>query len=639
MRQRVENVMKSFFRTTTLKRRAFFFLTDTLFIALSTYLSFWLRFDGRIPPEYSRFLLIYILVQEIVLLSALSLLHCYDISWSFFSVRDAQRLFSALTSGSLILGIVVFFVRPAPAFHGYPRAVFITNYLMVVGFIGTLRISKRAIREYQIRRLGRSAERARTIIVGAGSAGEQIVREMLKNPRSRYYPLGFIDDDPSKSGVVIQGVKVLGSRKDLPALVNANHIDEVLIAMPSAPSKDIREIFGLIRECDEKTKINILPSIIDLVHGNVALKDIQEIKVEDLLGREPVEIDFQAIRTFLNGKSILVTGAGGSIGSELARTALQFNPAKLIVLDIDETELFYLINRLKNEFGSIIPVVADIRDEAKMEAVFSKYNPQVVLHSAAYKHVPIMEKFPEEAVKTNIFGTKLLAEKSAKYGVETFVNISTDKAINPTSVMGASKRIGEDVLRTSFNGGRVRFISVRFGNVLGSRGSVIPLFKDQIQRGGPVTVTNPEMKRYFMATSEAVLLVLQAAAVGSGGEVFVLDMGEPVKIDELAREMIRLSGHQPDVDIHVVYTGLRPGEKLFEELIGTLENSEATDHPKIFRVKNHDIDDKKDFREVLRRLEELSRGPNSKAEIMGLIQKMVPSYTPDRNGTTDYLRW
>ena len=473
MRQRVENLLRNFSRTTALKRRAFFFLTDVLFIALATFLSFWLRFDGKISPEYSRYLATYILVQEIFLLSALFLLRCYDISWRFFSVSDGQRLFSSLTIGTLLLGAVIFFVRPYPAFRGYPRAVFITNYLMVLGFIGFLRVAKRGFREYQIRRHRKNAERGRTLIIGAGGAGEQIVREMLKNPRSKYYPLGFIDDDPSKSGLVIQGIKVLGDRKDLPDLIKANHIDEVLIAMPSAQSKEIREIFSLIRECDEKIKINILPSIIDLVHGNVALKDIQEIKVEDLIGREPVEIDFKTIRSFLNGKRVLVTGAGGSIGSELARTAIQFNPAKLVVLDIDETELFYLVNRLKNEPGNIVPVVGDIRDEPKMEAVFSKHHPQVVIHSAAYKHVPIMENFPEEAVKTNIFGTKVLAEKSLKYAVETFVNISTDKAINPTSVMGASKRVGEDVLRTYATNWGLRFISVRFGNVLGSRGSVI----------------------------------------------------------------------------------------------------------------------------------------------------------------------
>ena len=332
--------------------------------------------------------------------------------------------------------------------------------------------------------------------------------------------------------------------------------------------------------------------------GNVTLADIKEVRVEDLLGRDKVEIDFAAIREFLNRKRVLITGAGGSIGSELARTVLQFEPRSTALLDIDETELFYLMNRFRGAASEVFPVMADIRDRAKMESVFAEFRPEIVLHSAAYKHVPVLESYPEEAVKTNVLGTKIMGELALKFGVSKFVYISTDKAVNPTSVMGATKRVGEEMLRVLNGRNGTKFISVRFGNVLGSRGSVIPVFEDQIKRGGPVTVTHPEMKRYFMATSEAVLLVLEAAAVGEGGEAYILDMGEPIKILDLAREMIRLSGHEPDVDIPIVFSGLRPGEKLFEELLGAEEGSEPTEHARIFKARNPKVrPDEETFRQ------------------------------------------
>jgi FlaA1/EpsC-like NDP-sugar epimerase len=480
--------------------------------------------------------------------------------------------------------------------------------------------------------------KARTLIIGAGSAGEQIGREMVNNPRSKYFPVGYLDDDPAKDGIVIHGVKVIGRGKDIPELLNARNIDEILIAMPSASSKEIRQIVNLIRSTNAVKKIKILPSIIDLMDGNAALKDIQEVKVEDLLGREPVQIDYEAIRAFINGKRVLITGAGGSIGSELSRTVHQFSPARLGVLDIDETELYYVTNRLKRTGGSISPYIADIRDAEKMETIFDGFRPEIVIHAAAYKHVPILEHFPEEAVKTNICGTRILGELANKYSVSKFVNISTDKAVNPTSVMGTSKRIGEELLQVLNKRNRTRFISVRFGNVLGSRGSVIPLFKEQIQSGGPVTVTHPNMKRYFMATAEAVLLVLEAAGAGKGGEVFILDMGEPVKIEELAREMIRLSGLEPDVDIAIVYSGLRPGEKLFEELLGAQEGIEATEHPKIFRAQARHEWTESVLWESVDRLKTLSTKYCKREDIIEVMKTIVPTYKPDL-GNGSILNW
>jgi FlaA1/EpsC-like NDP-sugar epimerase len=625
------------------KRKTFFLLTDVIFIALTVYMSFWLRFDGQIPKEYSEILVRFIVLSEACKVLSLVALKNYNFTWRYFSVGEGIRLISSLFIGWVSLGLLLYLSGPAIigsvfGIRAFPRSVFIMDFGFSLLLIGLLRISKRAFREYGIRRNHAFKGKARTLIIGAGAAGEQIGREMMRNAKSKYFPVGYLDDDPAKLGVIIHGIKVIGQRKDISEVVKANHIDEILIAMPTAPSKEIREIVTLIRNADSGKNIKILPSIIDLMEGNAALKDIQEVKVEDLLGREPVKIDYAVIRNFISGKRVLITGAGGSIGSELTRTVQQFGPAKLGVLDNDETELYYVTNRLKIAGGFISPYIADIRDAGKIESVFAGFRPEIVIHAAAYKHVPILEHCPEEAVKTNISGTRILGELANKFGVSKFVNISTDKAINPTSVMGTSKRIGEEILQVLNRKNGTRFISVRFGNVLGSRGSVIPLFKEQILRGGPVTVTHREMKRYFMATSEAVLLVLEAAAYGEGGEVFVLDMGEPIMIDDLAREMIRLSGHEPDVDIAVVYSGLRPGEKLFEELLGSQEDSEATEHPKIFKAKTRKNGTESILWESVDRLAAICGSCCKREDIIELLKSIVPTYKPDM-GNGSILNW
>jgi FlaA1/EpsC-like NDP-sugar epimerase len=630
-------------KITSGKRKAFFLLTDALFIAFAVYLSFWLRFDGQIPFEYKQNLLRFVLAAEICKFIFLVALRNYGFTWRYFSVGELLRLGAALFMGWALLGLAMYLVGPLvmdPLYgiRAFPRSVYIMDLGFSLFFIGSLRISKRAYREFRIRHNVASKGKARTLIVGAGSAGEQIGKEMITNVRSKYFPVGYIDDDPAKQGIGIHGIKVLGNRAGIPSVLKANNIDEILIAMPSVPSKEIRVIVDFIRNTDAQKKIKILPSIIDLMDGNAALTDIHDIKVEDLLGRAPVQIDNAAIRAFISGKRVLITGAGGSIGSELARTVFQFGPAKLGVLDIDETELYYLINRLKRMGGGLLPYIADIRDIGKMDMVFDGFRPEIVIHAAAYKHVPILEHFPEEAIKTNVLGTRNLGELAVKYDVAKFVNISTDKAINPTSIMGSSKRVGEEILRTLDKRKNSRFISVRFGNVLGSRGSVIPLFKEQIQNGGPVTVTHPDMKRYFMATSEAVLLVLEAAAFGEGGEIFLLDMGEPIKIDDLAREMIRFSGHEPDGDIAIVYSGLRPGEKLFEELMGAEEGSESTRHPKIFKAKTRSEWMESALWESVDRLETASAHVCKREDFIGLIKTIVPTYNPEKeNGSI--LNW
>jgi len=352
------------------------------------------------------------------------------------------------------------------------------------------------------------------------------------------------------------------------------------------------------------------------------------MELEDLLGRAPVKIDFKAINDFVQDKKVLITGAGGSIGSELSKSILQFNPKTLIVFDIDETDIYHLVNNLKFFKREIIPVIGDIKDETKMVSVFEKFSPQIVIHSAAYKHVPILELYPEEAVQTNIHGTKILADLSLKHHVKKFVFISTDKAINPSSVMGATKRVGEELLKILNQKNKTKFVSVRFGNVLGSRGSVIPLFKEQIKKGGPVTVTHPEMQRYFMSTSEAVLLVLEASAVGQGGEVFVLDMGEPIKILDLAKEMIRLSGYEPDVDIPIVFSQVRPGEKLFEEILSAEEGIESTNYEKILRAKSANKRSKEVLMKKINLLIKMGHESNKGNEIIKLLKEIVLTYKP-----------
>jgi FlaA1/EpsC-like NDP-sugar epimerase len=633
MKQKMNKLIKELLHVTVWKRRAFFLIADTLIIAFSLYAGFWLRFDGKIPEENIVRFPFYLLVALAVKLALLHIFGMYGFSWRFFSVLDQARLTAALTLSSIIMAGIFLSFRKSGALGGMPRSVLLVDYVISLAMMTVVRTSKRVFREYVNKGDRALKGRSRVAIIGAGEAGNSIAQEMLRNPKSAFVPVGFIDDDPAKQGLSINRVKVLGSRHNLPEILKNNHIDEILIAIPSAGSREIRGIVEIIRQADPKKKIRILPGILELVDGRIGLADIKEVKVEDLLGREPVSVDFEKIRAFLRGRCVLVTGAGGSIGSEIVRTVLQFEPSKLLALDIDETELFYLANRLKEEGVRLEPVVADIRDRAKMKRVFEYCRPQVVIHSAAYKHVPMLEDFPEEAIKTNVLGTKILAELAIEFGAEKFVNISTDKAINPTSVMGSSKRISEELLRAMNRRNGTRFISVRFGNVLGSRGSVIPLFEDQIKRGGPVTVTHPEMKRYFMATSEAVILVLQAAAAGEGAEIFILDMGEPIKIVDLAREMIRLSGHEPDVDIPIIFTGVRPGEKLFEELLGAEEGSEQTEHPKIFKARHakpgpRDADNDGELFARVERLIAMSRDSAGKNDFVGLMKELVPTYRP-----------
>jgi len=612
-----------FLKRTTLNRTLFFLLGDGVLISLSLYLAFLLRFDGvlsaRAFQQFTWSLPVFLFVKYAVF----SAFRLYRMSWSYVGFYEIMDILKAVTVSFLILLGLIFMFWTHRLFQGYPRSIPFIDSALTLLLIVMFRSSKRVY--CQTRSGMRKSGKKRILIIGAGNAGEQIVRDIRRQKECPYTPVGFIDDDPAKAGVYIQGVEVYGGREKIAPMVKNLGIDLVLFAIPSASSAQIREILGFVRRSGVQ-EVKIIPGLNELVYGNVSLSDIKEIRIEDILGREQATIDETMVSNFLRGRKVLVTGAGGSIGSELVRQLLAFQPGKIIALDVDETELHRIELEVCRNEGNIplIPVVADVRDREKIEMVFQESLPDFVFHAAAYKHVPMMERYPEEAVKVNIFGTKIVAEAAIACGVEKFVMVSTDKAVRPTNVMGASKRVAEKIVRTLNAQGRTRFISVRFGNVVGSRGSVIPIFEEQIRKGGPVTVTHKEMQRYFMSIPEACILILQSAAMGQGGEVFLLDMGDPIKIVDMAREMIRLNGLEPGTDIQIVYTGARHGEKLYEELLTDEEGSVRTIHPKIF-MGREDCRDSDNFTAKVLLFEDLI-AQQRWAGIRNLLKDLVPSY-------------
>ncbi|WP_342455756.1 polysaccharide biosynthesis protein [Caloramator sp. Dgby_cultured_2] len=461
------------------------------------------------------------------------------------------------------------------------------------------------------------------LIFGAGDAGAIVAKEMKKHPELGYIPVAFVDDDKSKKGKYIQGIPIVGDRNDLEDIVEEMAIDEILIAIPSADKEERAEI---IRLCSQTgCKLKTLPGIYELIGGKVTISQIRDVEIEDLLGREPVELNIDEIADYLKDKVVLVTGGGGSIGSELCRQIARFNPKKLLILDIYENGAYNLSMELKSQYKDLDQevIIASIRERERLREIFKKYRPNVVFHAAAHKHVPLMEANPKEAIKNNILGTLNVVKCADEFGVEKFVLISTDKAVNPTNIMGATKRFAEMIIQAYDKVSKTEYVAVRFGNVLGSSGSVIPLFKEQIKKGGPVTVTHPEINRYFMTIPEAAQLVIQAGAMAEGGEIFVLDMGKPVKIVDLARQLIRLSGFEPDKDIKIEFTGLRPGEKLYEELLMNEEGLKKTKHKKIFIGKPGEFDVDK----INSMIESLIDALDDEDEkIFKLMEEFVPTY-------------
>lgn len=611
---------------TTRYRMIFFIVGDILLIALSVWLAFLLRFEGQIPSQYFNNLQWMILLTLVFCLPIFYFFKLYSFSWSYVSTQELISLFKGTALSFLLTGAALLIFRDFPQFLGFPRSTLFISYFLVFLFCGGIRFSKRIY--LQLFQEIKKTEKARALIVGAGDAGEQILRSILISKNSSYLPIGFVDDNSTKQGEMIHGLKVLGVIDNIPQLVQTWKVEELIIALPSAGSKAIKRAVEVGRKAGLK-KIKIVPSIAEIINGQVSLGILREVQVEDLLGREAVSLDTKSIENFIQNKIVLITGAAGSIGSELCRQIAKFNPSWLLILDQDETGIFNISEELEDKFPrlKISPIIVDIQNEEKINQIFNNYHPNVIFHAAAYKHVPLMEENPDEAVKNNIFGTKIVAETALKYGVEKLIFISTDKAVNPISVMGATKRAGEMICQVLNKKNITKLISVRFGNVLDSRGSVIPVFREQIKRGGPVEVTHPEMRRYFMINSEACFLVMQAGAMGEGGEVFVLDMGDPIKILDLAKEMIRLSDLEPDKDIPIVFIQPRPGEKFFEEILTTEEGVLATQNQKIFIAKLSEINEEK-LNFNLAKLKEATENPN-KEEIKTILKELIPSYQPE----------
>ncbi len=600
-------------------------MLDVTIIAAATYVAFWLRFDGSIPPEY---LVTYrqtvpwlLVVRELSFL----MFGLYGGLWRYTGISDLTRIVLAVFASSLLLyGTVYFELGPAV----YPRSVVAIDALVLVWCLGGVRLFPRLLASIIRPKQGR-----RVLIIGAGDAGDMVVHEMLKIPG--YRPVGFIDDDPSKLGRTIQGVTVLGTRADLPRVVAATRPDEALIAIPSATAEMVRSCVQLLEGF--KLPLTTLPSLAEIVNGRIGVKQIRPLAIEDLLPRSQVALDTEDGRRLVNGKRVLVTGAGGSIGSELCRQIASFEPSDLILYERYENSLYAIAGDLADRavVTSVHPVIGDVTDVARMTAVFAQYRPHLVFHAAAHKHVPLMEANPCEAIKNNVVGTQVAAKVARDYGVERFVLVSTDKAVNPSSVMGASKRVAELIVQaTHVAGGNTRFVTVRFGNVLGSNGSVIPRMVEQIRAGGPVTVTHPEIRRYFMLIPEAVQLVLQAAILADKRETFVLDMGEQIKILDVAHNLIRLSGFVPGHEMPIRIIGLRPGEKLFEELAGGGELLEPSRIDKIFRVRQTEGLDLARLADHIEALVEMAlRGEST--EVLRRLKRIVPTFDPAVAATTE----
>ena len=553
------------------------------------------RFEGAVPDRFWRGF--WTLAPFIIVLHLFSnyIFGLYGQMWRYASVQEARRVVLAGAGGGFMVtaaGAVI-----ARGSRPLPLSVIAFGAVFSIIAFGAIRFQSRL---FSVRRRSAISENKRVLIVGAGEAGAMLIKDIQRNPSLGLEPVGLIDDNPAKVGRALLGVPVLGNRAAIPSVVLSRNADQVLLAIPSATGDVVRDISALSEEAD--VPLRVLPTVRETVGGRVHARDIRDLRIEDLLGRQQVESDLGAVRAILEGRRVLITGAGGSIGAEIARQVISFDPAEVVLLDHDETHLHDLVADL-GPSDKLHTALADVRDFDRVLSVFALHRPEVVFHAAAHKHVPMLELHPEEAVRTNVAGTGSVVDAAVATGVGRFVLISTDKAIRPVSVMGASKRIAEELVRT-VQGRRVVFCAVRFGNVLGSRGSVIPTFLKQIARGGPVTVTDSSMTRYFMSVDEAVQLVLQAAALAQGGEVFTLDMGEPVNILDLARKVVRLSGHVPGKDVEISIIGPRPGEKLTEDIMDECEAVLPSGHPKIV-VSRPPLPDPATLRQALRELEEL----------------------------------
>jgi FlaA1/EpsC-like NDP-sugar epimerase len=567
------------------RHRLWQLVADAALIAAAWYLAFQLRFDFNVPPTFEEGLLFTTALVVAIKLGVFIAVGFYNRWWRYVSTKDMWRAALGVLVASALAALAVYFGDPFE--RRLPRGVVLIDFVLLLGLVAGTRLAARTIfeRPAASRLVARGKE---VIVVGAGDAGQLVIREMQRSRQLGYTPIGLVDDDPRKKNLRVHGVRVLGTTEELPHILRDNRPDELLIAIPSASGEHRQKVVEVARR--EGIPVKTLPGLYELIADEENLAGrIRPVQVEDVLGREPVEVDLEAISEYLEGETVLVTGAGGSIGSELCRQIARARPARLVLVEQGETALFEIERELVDErdFTASIPVLADVANRRRMRSIFERYQPAVVFHSAAYKHVPLMEANPLESVRNNVLATKVVADTAVEFGAKRFVLISTDKALNPKAVYGQCKALCEWIVEGYGSRADVptRFVAVRFGNVLGSAGSVITIFKRQIENGGPVTITHPEMTRYFMTIPEAASLVVQAGSIGGAGEIFVLDMGEPVGILDLARDMIRLSGKEPERDIPFAFIGVRAGEKLHEELWGVDEEVAETGHPKIRRAR------------------------------------------------------
>ncbi len=561
-------------------------LVDLVLVSLAWWLAFVVRFDGDPPARYERLLLITLGVVVGIKIITFVAFRLYTRWWRFTGIRDLEQIVVACLVASGLVTLALTLWRPQ-GFDAVPRGVFALDFLFTVMLVGGVRFIVRSVMERSSRGSGMGNGRP-VIICGAGNAAHSLVRDMRSNAALAYTPVGLVDDDPRKKGIRVGGVKVLGAREDLGRILRETRAREVIIAMPSAPGAVRKDIVERCREAD--VRVTTLPGLPELMNGEVSVQKLREVQVEDVLGRAPVEIDMARVARYLNGRRVLVTGAGGSIGSELCRQVAAVGPGSLVIVDHAENNLFEIDLELRDRGHAPTPVVADCRDAELMDQVFATHRPEIVFHAAAYKHVPMMELNPIQAIANNSLATATLADLATRHRVERVCLISTDKAVEPQTVMGGSKALAERIVEMHGRDADTRFAAVRFGNVLGSSGSVLPIFRRQIAAGGPVTVTHPDMTRYFMTIPEAVQLVIEATGIAEGGDVFVLDMGEPVRIMDLAHNMVRLSGMEPGRDIQIEVTGVRPGEKLHEELFNLDEDVRPTRYGGILRATRPPLD-------------------------------------------------
>ena len=597
-------------------------LMDMLIITAAGPLAIYVRYNLFFEPQAIEFIeniFQYLPVNLILTVIVFAAFRLYQGIWKYASASDLVNIILAclVSAVTQTIGMMLMDLR-------FPRSYPFMYFAVLTAGISIFRFTYRILAYFRQKQQGLIKEgKTNTMIVGAGEAGNTLLKELQNSKFVEQNVCCLVDDDPGKIGKYLRGVLVAGNRKDICRLAEEYHIDEIMIAIPSASHAEIQELLDI---CSQTScKLKVLPGIYQLVNGEVSVSKLRNVEIEDLLGREPIDTQVESIMGYVSGKVVLVTGGGGSIGSELCRQIARHEPKQLIIFDIYENNAYDIQQELKRDYPelNLVVLIGSVRNTHRINGVFEKYHPQIVYHAAAHKHVPLMEDSPNEAIKNNVMGTYKTAQAADKYGVSRFVLISTDKAVNPTNIMGASKRLCEMVIQMMNNRSKTEFVAVRFGNVLGSNGSVIPLFKKQIEEGGPVTVTHPDIIRYFMTIPEAVSLVLQAGARAKGGEIFVLDMGKPVKILDLALNLIRLSGLKPYEDIDIVFTGLRPGEKLYEELLMDEEGLQSTDNELIHIGKPIDFDEEL-FIHQLEELDELSRMDSPK--IKEKVMEVVPTY-------------